>query len=211
MSSKITEALVYSVHKSARTIATNWQGIWHKECNFVQVCKNWRLCQHFCLFRLPGEKVLSHEYASTRCVATTLLDLIKIHIGFNLRCWSIDWKCFSGAQHSFDLRNHQTFPAKWSSLLYMQRVQSSKSKCYFQSCILFEYRARNFIFWKGLVIPQIKTMLRPHSNVSDLESWSVIATKRVNLIKSDFMFGTLHGAMITMQICCKQLATQLST
>ena len=79
-----------------------------------------------------------------------------------------------GPQHSFDLRNHQTFPAKWSSLLYMQRVQSSKSKCYFQSCILFEYRARNFIFWKGLVIPQIKTMLRPHSNVSDLESWSVI-------------------------------------
>ena len=27
--------------------------------------------------------------------------------------------------------------------------------------IILEYRARNFVFWKGLVIPQIKTMLGP--------------------------------------------------
>ena len=51
-----------------------------------------------------------------------------------------------------------------------KEFRALKSKCYFQSCILFEYRARNFIFWKGLVIPQIKTMLRPLSDVSNLDS-----------------------------------------
>ena len=48
-----------------------------------------------------------------------------------------------------------------------KEFRALKSKCYFQSCILFEYRARNFIFWKGLVIPQ---MLRSLRNVSNLDS-----------------------------------------
>ena len=50
----------------------------------------------------------------------------------------------------------------------MQRVQSSNSKCLFQSCILFTYGARNFVSWKGLVMPQIKTVLRPNCSVSTL-------------------------------------------
>ena len=52
---------------------------------FLQTYKNWRICHLFLLAALPGGKALSHEYASPKCVVTTLLDLINIHVGFIYR------------------------------------------------------------------------------------------------------------------------------
>ena len=72
-------------------------------------------------------------------------------------------------QHGFELRNHQTLPKNEVPCYACKEFRALKAKGLFSSCILFEYRARNFIFWKGLVIPQIKTMLRPHCNVSTLD------------------------------------------
>ena len=73
-----------------------------------------------------------------------------------------------GPQHSFDLRNHQTLPKNEVPCYACKEFRALKANVIFK--VLFEHRARNFIFWKGLVIPEIKTMLWPRSNVSNLDS-----------------------------------------
>ena len=77
-----------------------------------------------------------------------------------------------------------------------------------ESCILFEYRARNFIFWKGLVIPQIKTMLRPLSNVSNLDSniLASLSTRPRSDIGKDFDY-TRYSSLSSHSRVVKQLSS----
>lgn len=69
--------------------------------------------------------------------------------------------------HQGLIRGHFTIFSTIARILW-NRHETFKHLNVFQNSRLFEYRARNLIFWMGLVILQTKNMLRPHCNVSTI-------------------------------------------